>query len=270
MDWFNEIWNSLIFHFSGYAPAWAAPGETAYLILIGLNIEICFMFAILGIVTTVMLPSKDTKILGLPNRWVFAVFFSALAVFIEYLLNAVDALTWDYSWWNRSAPWLIFLVGYLPFLVVAYWVHDMKCIKRQAVVVGAILSFERCRSGRLWRCAWLDLAARRRCATGQPGRLRRRAVARVRNDAGLVEVDEEGPSASSSVARPWGSSIVSAQCGMLVIGGSGLPKSISIMPSPWGCLEAHDSRPQTGRISGARLTTPPIVRAMMWAPRFVT
>jgi hypothetical protein len=67
MDWFNEIWNSLVFHFNGYAPVWAAPGETAYLILIGLNIEICFMFAILGIVTTVMLPSKDTKILGLPT-----------------------------------------------------------------------------------------------------------------------------------------------------------------------------------------------------------
>jgi len=165
MDWFNEIWNSLIFHFSGYAPAWAAPGETAYLILIGLNIEICFMFAILGIVTTVMLPPKETKILGLPNRWVFAVFFSALAVFIEYILNAVDALTWDYSWWNRSAPWLIFLLGYFPFFVVyswwnrsapwlifllgyfpffvvAYWVHDMKCIKRQAAAVGAILSFD--------------------------------------------------------------------------------------------------------------------------------
>ncbi len=31
MDWFNEIWNSLVFHFSGYAPVWAAPGETAYL-----------------------------------------------------------------------------------------------------------------------------------------------------------------------------------------------------------------------------------------------
>jgi len=57
MDWFNEIWNSLIFHFSGYAPAWAAPGETAYLILIGLNIEISFMFAIMGVATTVMLPS---------------------------------------------------------------------------------------------------------------------------------------------------------------------------------------------------------------------
>jgi uncharacterized BrkB/YihY/UPF0761 family membrane protein len=100
------------------------------------------MFAILGIVTTVMLPNKEAKILGLPNRWVFAVFFSALAVCIEYVLNAVGALTWDYPWWNRSAPWLIFLVGYFPFFVVAYWVHDMKCIKRQAAAAGAILTFD--------------------------------------------------------------------------------------------------------------------------------
>ena len=38
MDWFNEIWNSLVFHFTGYAPVWGAPGQTAYLILIGLNL----------------------------------------------------------------------------------------------------------------------------------------------------------------------------------------------------------------------------------------
>ena len=38
MDWFNEIWNGLVFHFTQYAPVWGAPARTAYLILIGLNI----------------------------------------------------------------------------------------------------------------------------------------------------------------------------------------------------------------------------------------
>jgi hypothetical protein len=142
MDWFNEIWNALVFHFTDYAPVWAAPGDTAYLLLIGLNIEICFMFAIMGVATTVMLPSKEVRILGLPNRWFFAISFSVLAVFVEYLLNAVGALTWDYSWWNRSAPWLIFLIGYFPFFVVAYWVHDMARVRSQAVAVGAILGFD--------------------------------------------------------------------------------------------------------------------------------
>ena len=58
MDWFNEIWNSLVFHFTHNAPVWGAPGQTAYLILIGLNIEISFMFAIAGIGFSKMLPKN--------------------------------------------------------------------------------------------------------------------------------------------------------------------------------------------------------------------
>ncbi|MCK7483808.1 MAG: hypothetical protein M0C28_47555 [Candidatus Moduliflexus flocculans] len=54
-------------------------------------------------------------------------------VFVEVLLNGVGALTWDYAWWSRSAPWLIFLFGYLTFFVVAFWVHDMKTLKGKLV-----------------------------------------------------------------------------------------------------------------------------------------
>jgi hypothetical protein len=143
MDWFNEIWNGLVFHFTNYAPVWGAPGKTAYLILIGLNIEICFMFAIAGITFSKMLPrDKAQKILGLPNRLAFAIGGSVFCVFVEYLLNAANALTWDYAWWNVRAPWLIFLVGYLPFFLVAFWVFDMKSLRKKAVAVGGILGFD--------------------------------------------------------------------------------------------------------------------------------
>ena len=139
MDWFNEIWNALVFHFTGYAPVWGAPGKTAYLILIGLNIEIMFMFAVAGIVWgKMLLPDKKAKILGLPNRWFVAIAGSAFCVFVEYLLNGVGALTWEYPWWNRSAPWLIFLIGYLTFFIVAFWVHDMKTLKAKLIAVGTI------------------------------------------------------------------------------------------------------------------------------------
>ncbi|MCJ7678859.1 MAG: hypothetical protein MUO35_14185 [Anaerolineales bacterium] len=139
MDWFNEIWNSLVFHFTQYAPVWGAPGKTAYLILIGLNIEICFMFAIAGITFAKMLPpDRRTRILGVPNRLVFAVVGSAFCVFVEVLLNAVGALTWDYPWWNAGAPWLIFVFGYLTFFLVSFWVFDMPTIRRKLNVVGAI------------------------------------------------------------------------------------------------------------------------------------
>ncbi|HDZ11053.1 MAG TPA: hypothetical protein ENH53_02490, partial [Bacteroidetes bacterium] len=40
MDWFNEIWNGLVLHFTNYAPVWGTPGRSAFVILAGLNIEI--------------------------------------------------------------------------------------------------------------------------------------------------------------------------------------------------------------------------------------
>ena len=143
MDWFNELWNSLVFHFTNHAPVWGAPGETAYLILIGLNIEIAFMFAIAGIAFGKMLPlDKKMRILGLPNRLLFAIIGSAFCVFVEILLNSVGALAWDYPWWSTGAPWLIFLIGYLPFFLVSFWVHDMKSIRSKSITVGAIFTVD--------------------------------------------------------------------------------------------------------------------------------
>ena len=144
MDWFNEIWNGLVFHFTGYAPVWGTPGNgTAYVLLIGLNIEICFMFAIAGIAFAKMLPAdKKMKILGIPNRVFYAVTGSIGCVIIECLLNAAGALTWDYPWWSLSAPWLIFLIGYLPFFVVSFWVYDMPTLKQKVVTVGSIFAFD--------------------------------------------------------------------------------------------------------------------------------
>ena len=143
MDWFNEIWNGLVFHFTDYAPVWGTPGKSAYVILVGLNIEICFMFAVAGVAFAKMLPQDRTlKILGVPNRLFFAVSNSIFCVVVEILLNAAGALTWDYRWWNLGAPWLIFLVGYLPFFLVSFWVFDMASVKKQAAVTGAILGFD--------------------------------------------------------------------------------------------------------------------------------
>ena len=143
MDWFNEILNSLVFHFTQYAPLWSAPADTAFLILIGLNIEISFNFAIMGIVVAKTLPADPaTRILGLPNRWFLAVAASAFCVGIELFLNAAGALTWDYWWWNVRMPWLILLFGYLTFFVVAFWVHDMPTLRQKVRTVGAIFGFD--------------------------------------------------------------------------------------------------------------------------------
>ncbi len=144
MDWFNEIWNSLVFHFNGRAPVWGAPGGgTAYLIFIGLNIEIMFMFAIAGVAFGKMLPAdKKLKVLGINNRIFIAVFGAAFCVFVEVLLNAVDALTWDWPWWDANSPWLIFLFGYLHFFLVSFWVHDMDTVKKKFTFVSALFAFD--------------------------------------------------------------------------------------------------------------------------------
>ena len=55
-DWINEITNSLVLHFSDRAALWTVTGDTAYLILIGLNLEISLMFAVSGIVFAKSLP----------------------------------------------------------------------------------------------------------------------------------------------------------------------------------------------------------------------
>jgi hypothetical protein len=143
MDWFNEVWNGLVLHVTGFAPVWAAPARTAYLILVGLNVEISFMFALAGVAFVKLLPAdRARKVLGIPNRLFVAATSSAFCVLVEVWLNAVGALTWDWPWWGARAPWLIFLLGYLPFFLVAFWVYDMPSLRRKAAVTGGILAFD--------------------------------------------------------------------------------------------------------------------------------
>ena len=139
MDWINEIWNSLVLHFSGYAPMWGAPSDTALLILVGLNVEIMFMFAIAGIAFGKMLPSDaKVKILGIPNRIFFAITMSAFCVIVEIWLNHIGVLTWDWRYWSATSPIPIFLFGYLHFFLISFWVHDMKTVRAKVITVGTI------------------------------------------------------------------------------------------------------------------------------------
>jgi hypothetical protein len=97
------------------------------------------MFAIAGIVFTKQLPRDPAaRILGLPNRLFVAICGAVFCVLVECWLNAVGALTWEYAWWSLRAPWLIFLAGYLPFFLVAFWVYDMKSVRKQITTVGVL------------------------------------------------------------------------------------------------------------------------------------
>jgi hypothetical protein len=142
-DWFNEVVNALVLHFSHRAALWTVTGSTSYLILIGLCIEICFMFAIGGIVyAKVLPPDPELRILGMPNRLAIGLGFSLFAVFVEVLLHAAGVFHWEYWWWNVPFVPLIVVFGYLWFFLLAAWVFDMRDTRRQARTVGAFAAFD--------------------------------------------------------------------------------------------------------------------------------
>jgi hypothetical protein len=141
MDCINETWNGWVFYLTQHSAFWTTPGETALRTMVGWNIEIIFMFMISGFIYYYSLsPNKADKILGIPNRWFWAIGYAAFCVFVECLLNAGGHLVWEYPWWNRTfaGVWLIFLFGYLHFYVAALLVIGMKTHKAKITTIGTL------------------------------------------------------------------------------------------------------------------------------------
>jgi len=140
-DFINETWNGWVFHLTGYSAFWTTPGETALRTMIGWNIEIMFMFAILGIIFyNTLSEDGNQRILGLPEKWFWAIGYSAFCVFVECLLNKGGHLVWEYPFWERTfaGVWLIFFIGYLFFFVTAIIVIDLKTIRGKIIALGII------------------------------------------------------------------------------------------------------------------------------------
>lgn len=138
MDFINETWNGWVFHLTQRSALWTAPGDTALRTMVGWNIEIMFMFAISGIIYyNTLSDKKEDKILGVPNRWFWAIGYSVFCVFVECLLNAGGHLVWEYPWWHRSfkGVWLIFLFGYFHFYVAALLVIGMKTNRSKVITI---------------------------------------------------------------------------------------------------------------------------------------
>ncbi len=127
-----EILNALVLHFTGYSAVWTTPGHTAYLILVGLTIEIWMMFFVAGVIVLKSLPAqRSQRIFGLPNRLVVPVLWGLFCAFIEVLLNRWGVLVWEYSWWKWPNIYLIVLGYAIPFLVIT-WIYDNVSIKAKA------------------------------------------------------------------------------------------------------------------------------------------
>ncbi len=143
IDFFNESWNGWVLHFTQRSAFWTTPGDTALRTMVGWNIEIMFMFSLVGIIYYNTLSKSTTeKILGIPEKWFWAVGYSVFCVFVECLLNYGGHLVWEYPFWYLSfgGVWLIFLIGYFHFFCGAIWVITRKTMKGKISVVAFIYS----------------------------------------------------------------------------------------------------------------------------------
>ena len=143
VDFFNETWNGWVLHFTQHSAVWTTPGDTALRTMVGGNIEIWFMFTIVGIIFYhTLTENKKVKILGLPEMWFWAIAYSAFTVFVECLLNIGGHLVWEYPFWNLSVKGipLIFLFGYFHFFCAAIWVITRKAMKAKISILVFIYS----------------------------------------------------------------------------------------------------------------------------------
>jgi len=137
VHWSVEIINALIQHFSGHA-LWTVPTGTAFLILVGVGIEISFMFPVIALTMCKLLPEDPRqKIWGINNRLLMALINAALISFIEIFLAKTPAFVWVYPWWGAVT---VFVTVYIPFFVAAFYVYDWKpeAQKRFLVTMAAI------------------------------------------------------------------------------------------------------------------------------------
>jgi hypothetical protein len=138
VHWFYEILNALIQHFSGHA-LWTVPTGTAFLLLIGVGVELSLMFAIAGLVMSKLLPpDPKLKILGLPNRLLFALGNAAFFAIFEIFLAETPAFVWVYPWWG-ALP--VFITVYIPFFLAAFYAYDWPP-RRQVRFIGALFAVD--------------------------------------------------------------------------------------------------------------------------------
>ena len=136
VHWFFEIVNALIQHFSGHA-LWTVPTGTAFLLLIGVGVEISFMFSISGLVFSKILPTDPKmKILGVNNRLVIAVVNAAFFSVFEIFLVMTPVFVWVYPWWGAFP---VFITVYIPFWVVSMYSYDWKP-RVQKIVIGSLFA----------------------------------------------------------------------------------------------------------------------------------
>jgi len=137
VHWFVEIVNALIQHFSGHA-LWTVPTGTAFLILVGVGVEISFMFSIAGLIFSKLLPEDPSmKLSGINNRLLFAVGNAAFFSIFEIFLVKTPTFVWVYPWWGAFP---VFITVYIPFFAAAFYAYDWKP-RTQVLFISSLFAF---------------------------------------------------------------------------------------------------------------------------------
>ncbi|MFA5422074.1 MAG: hypothetical protein WC344_04810 [Bacilli bacterium] len=124
VHWLYEIANAIIGKATGYALWTVSSLSTSFILLIGVSWELSMMFALAGIIMSKLLPDDPhKKILGINNRWLFAIGNAAFFALFEIFLAGTPAFIWVYPWWG-AIP--VFVTTYIPFFLAAFLVPDAK------------------------------------------------------------------------------------------------------------------------------------------------
>jgi hypothetical protein len=138
VHWFYEILNGLVQHFAGHA-LWTVPTGTAFLLLVGVGVELSLMFSIAGLVMSKLLPSDPKlKILGMPNRLLFTIGNAAFFAIFEIFLAKTPAFVWVYPWWGAFP---VFITVYIPFFLAAFYCFDWPP-RRQVRFIGTMFAVD--------------------------------------------------------------------------------------------------------------------------------
>jgi hypothetical protein len=136
VHWFFEIMNALVQHFWGHA-LWTVPTGTAFLLLVGVGVEISLMFSVAGLIFAKLLPEDPkAKILGVNNRLFIAVGNAAFFSIFEIFLVKTPGFVWVWPWWGAFP---VFITVYIPFFVVSMYSHDWKPGTQRRVIGGLFL-----------------------------------------------------------------------------------------------------------------------------------
>ncbi len=136
VHWFFEIGNGLVQHFSGHA-LWTVPTGTAFLLLIGVGVELSLMFSIAGLALSKLLPEDPkAKVLGVNNRLFFAIFNAAFFSIFEIFLAKTPAFVWVYPWWGAFP---VFITVYIPFFLASMYCYDWRPAKQRLFIGGLFL-----------------------------------------------------------------------------------------------------------------------------------